>query len=65
MKQLVSSTRNNLSQVERNILNTNIKLNDINKYNLATGKLKKKYVKKQQELTTLEKIQRDFKLLNK
>ena len=63
MSQLVSSTRNNLSQVERNILNTNIKLNDINKYNLATGKLKKKYVKKP-KLTVLEKIQRDFSQLN-
>ena len=63
MAQLVSSTRDNLNEVERNILNINIKLNGINKYNLATGKLKKKYVKKP-KLSVLEKIQRDFKELN-
>ncbi len=58
MKQLVSSTDKNI-QAKIN------EFHNLNKYNLATGKLKKKYVKKQQELTTLEKIQRDFKLLNK
>lgn len=58
MKQLVSSTDKNI-QAKIN------ELHNLNKYNLATGKLKKKYVKKQKELTTLEKIQRDFKLLNK
>lgn len=58
MKQLVSSTDKNI-QAKIN------ELHNLNKYNLVTGKLKKKYVKKQKELTTLEKIQRDFKLLNK
>jgi hypothetical protein len=58
--QLISSTRTNLSEIERNILNITKELSSIDRYNLATGKLKKKYVKR----TVLEKIQRDFKQLN-
>lgn len=54
--ELITSTENR----KRNILS---EMYHINKYNLATGKLKKKYVKKP-KLTVLEKIQRDFKELN-
>lgn len=56
MSQLVSSTNNK----RQNILS---EMYHISKYNLATGKLKKKYVKKP-KLTVLEKIQRDFNQLN-
>jgi len=56
MTQLVSST----TSKKQNILS---EMYYINKYNLATGKLKKKYVKKP-KLTVLEKIQRDFSQLN-
>tara|TARA_R110002050_G_C8581572_1_gene483696 strand:+ start:331 stop:516 length:186 start_codon:yes stop_codon:yes gene_type:complete len=58
--QLISSTRTNLSEIERNILNITKELSSIDRYNLATGKLKKKYVKR----TVLQKIQKDFKQLN-
>ena len=62
-RELVTSTRTNLSEVERNILTISREINRLDKYNLATGKLKKKYVKKV-KLTVLEKIQLDFKQLN-
>ena len=58
--QLISSTRTNLSEIERNILTITRELNALDRYNLATGKLKKKYVRK----TVLQKIQEDFKQLN-
>ena len=58
MKHLVSST-------DKDIQAKISELHNLSMYNLATGKLKKKYVKKQKELTTLEKISRDFNLINK
>lgn len=57
MAQLVASSNGNI-QAKLNELHT------LNMYNLATGKLKKKYVSKPKQLSVLERIRQDFKQLN-
>ena len=55
MAQLITSTNNRKQAVLSQLYNLSM-------YNLATGKLKKKYVTKTRP-STLEKIQADFKQL--